>query len=403
MRLVDMDGKVNGEIRAMLKEVKKFASNMARPAGIELDALPGPEDVFAPGSPLWEVFRAYRKLDLHLPGISEELGGMGEVDPEASLLLAERLGHADAGLALGLAASDAPFQIASMAPTKELNKLVKEYCEDYDCTMIGCVPVDTGPGKVLCDNGGKADNQNTLTAVSGKSGYVVSGEIKKAMNANMATHALCDVVVRTKTQPDQPALAVVPLDLPGVTRKGPWARTGQRSLNQGGLAFREVNLPRGYVIRMDQAAFNKVKHLAFLGELQYISSVFAGVALGAVEEALKYSRGRIQGGVPIFEHANIRMQLFNMLKVVEATRANNRRLAGHFATANGNPSTLHAVMAKSLATETASRVASEAIQIFGGYGLTKEFPIEKMFRDSRVAMIEHGANEDLALAAIPAN
>ena len=85
--------------------------------------------------------------------------------------------------------------------------------------------------------------------------------------------------------------------------------------------------------------------------------------------------------------------------MVEAVRSLSRRMALYNAV-QMPPSGPHAVASKVLATEYAFRVASEAIQIFGGYGLSKEYPVEKMFRDARASMIEDGVNETLSLAAM---
>jgi len=127
--------------------------------------------------------------------------------------------------------------------------------------------------------------------------------------------------------------------------------------------------------------------------------VFAGLARAAFDEALKYSKERIQGGKPIFEHQNIKLNLFEMFSTVESTRALNRWMALYNAV-NFPPSVPHAVACKVLATECAFKVASEAIQIFGGNGLSREYPVEKMFRDARTSMIEDGVNETLSLVAM---
>jgi alkylation response protein AidB-like acyl-CoA dehydrogenase len=127
--------------------------------------------------------------------------------------------------------------------------------------------------------------------------------------------------------------------------------------------------------------------------------VFAGLAKAAFDEAYRYSKSRIQGGKLIFEHQNVRLKLMKMFTTVEAARASARRMALYNRLNPMMPSVAHAVAAKCLSTETAFTVASEAMQIFGGYGLAKEFPIEKMFRDARASMIEDGVNEALAIKA----
>jgi len=128
---------------------------------------------------------------------------------------------------------------------------------------------------------------------------------------------------------------------------------------------------------------------------------FTGTAQAALEEAIKYAKKRVQGGRPIWQHQNIKMKLFDMFVSVEAARSLARRVAIY----NGNllkklqpPAVHYAMASKILCTETAFKVASQAIQIHGGYGLCKEYVIEKIFRDSRAAMIEDGTNEVLSLA-----
>jgi alkylation response protein AidB-like acyl-CoA dehydrogenase len=126
--------------------------------------------------------------------------------------------------------------------------------------------------------------------------------------------------------------------------------------------------------------------------------VFAGLARAAFDEAHNYAKERIQGGVRIIEHQNIRLKLFRMFTQVEASRAAARRMTLYNAV-NMPPSGAHAVACKCLSTETAFQVTSEAIQILGGNGLSREYPVEKMFRDARASMIEDGVNESLALSA----
>ena len=159
-------------------------------------------------------------------------------------------------------------------------------------------------------------------------------------------------------------------------------------------------MPKGSVIEADPAAVKETTKL-FTAEInQDFGAVFAGLAMAAFEEAFKYSKARIQGGVPIFEHKNIRLALFEMFTMVEAARANARRTALYCSENPGAPSFSHAAAAKCLSTETAARVASQAIQVFGGYGLAKEYPLEKFFRDAHAGRVEYGANEALALEAM---
>ena len=128
--------------------------------------------------------------------------------------------------------------------------------------------------------------------------------------------------------------------------------------------------------------------------------VFAGTALAALEYALQYAKTRVQGGKAIIHHQNIQLKIFDMFASVEAARSLARRQAIYNKALIDQmqpPAPHYAMAAKIFCTETAFRVASEAIQIFGGYGLSREYPVEKIFRDARAALIEDGTNETLAL------
>jgi acyl-CoA dehydrogenase len=120
------------------------------------------------------------------------------------------------------------------------------------------------------------------------------------------------------------------------------------------------------------------------------------LAQAAFDKALAYARTRIQGGKPIIEHQSISLKLFRMLTMIESARAYSRRVALHNA-ANPPGSAMHALSAKVYCTETSFKVASEAMQIFGGYGLSGKYPIEKIFRDARAGMIGE-ENHALSLA-----
>ncbi|MDI6796097.1 MAG: acyl-CoA dehydrogenase family protein, partial [Desulfatibacillaceae bacterium] len=113
-------------------------------------------------------------------------------------------------------------------------------------------------------------------------------------------------------------------------------------------------------------------------------------------EALAYSKERIQGGKALFEHQNIKHKLFNMFQKVEAARALSRA-ALIYNLNNTPPLTHYSIASKVFCTQTAFEVANDAVQILGGIGLSKEYPVEKIFRDARAALIEDGANDSLMI------
>ncbi len=126
-----------------------------------------------------------------------------------------------------------------------------------------------------------------------------------------------------------------------------------------------------------------------------MGTIFVGLGRAAVEHAIAYSKERIQGGRPIFEHQSVKARLFKMFSQVEAARALARRVYVYNST---HPPLVHySIASKVFCTNTAFEAASGALQIYGGNGLSREYPIEKLVRDARASMIEDGCNDLLSL------
>jgi alkylation response protein AidB-like acyl-CoA dehydrogenase len=406
MSIRDLDIKLTFEQKNIRDTVRKYGSEVLRPAGIELDKLPNPADVTAEGSIFWDVYKRYRELDLHKITIPKTVGGMaGDLDPMSLILTLEEMGYADSGLAISFGVDSMPFALAALSPDPELQGWARDYCEDTKAELVGCWAVtepDHGSDWVLAHTGETRDPKIIPTVKADLKGdeYIIKGQ-KSAWisNGTIATHASLLVCLDPAKGMQGTGVAVVRLDLPGISRGKPLDKIGQRPLNQGEIFFDDVKIPKSWMVVPDPALLEGFREVSLAQVNGGMGIIFGGLAKAAFDEAFRYSKERIQGGKPIFEHQNIKLKLFKMFSMVESTRALTRRMALYNAV-NYPPSAPHAVASKVLATECAFKVASEAIQIFGGYGLSKEFPVEKMFRDARASMIEDGVNEALALVAM---
>ena len=398
----NIDINISNETKAMLREVEKFSMSVMRPAGIELDRLNDPEDVIKDGSVLWDVFKGFRKMGLHTLQIPKSHGGTADdLDSMASVLITEQLGYADAGLTISMGVSSMPFNLAALFPVPELRQLARDFCEDTEGKLIGCWAItEPDHGTDWSLGGNKPKRGPSVTAVLKGDEYIVNGAKSDwVSNGSIATHAVLHVCLDPERGMEGQGLAIIPLDLPGISRGKPLDKMGQRPLNQGSIIFQDARIPKKYMVIPYPDYIKATSGQGLANVNGGMAVVFAGLAKAAYDEAFKYARKRIQGGVPIFEHKNIKIKLIQMFSLVEAARANARRMALYNLASPMNPSVVHAVAAKCLSTETATQVASDAMQIFGGYGLAKEYPIEKMFRDARASMIEDGVNEALALKA----
>jgi alkylation response protein AidB-like acyl-CoA dehydrogenase len=317
--------------------------------------------------------------------------------------VSEEMGHAAADLAISLGVCSFPFTFAMLSPDPEVRDLTRQFCEDTEAKMIGCWAItepEHGSDWILFDGEYSRDSRCApqVTAVVDGDEYVINGQ-KAAWvsNGTIATHAALFLGFDPSRGMENCGIAIVPLDLPGVTRGKPLDKLGQRALNQGEIFFDDVRLPKGYVVCQEPATYQAMAGAILAGANASMGIMFVGVAQAALDEALEYAKQRVQGGRVIFDHQNVKLKLFDMFASVEAARSLARRVAVYNSVTS--PPALHySIASKVFATETAFRVASQAIQIFGGYGLSKDFHIEKIFRDARAAMIEDGVNETLALA-----
>ncbi|MDY6917507.1 MAG: acyl-CoA dehydrogenase family protein [Chloroflexota bacterium] len=402
MGLRELSVDMTEEQKATRDMVKRFATEIVRPAGIELDRMHDPQDVIAKGSPLWEVFRKYRELGLHRGGLPPEVGGI-EQDALTSAIISENVGWGDGGLAVSLSVSVFPYIFAMMSPDPQVQDWTRQYCEDTEGKIIGCWAItepDHGSDWIWFEGENSSDPKcaPSVRAVQDGDDFIINGQ-KSAWvsDGNIATHAALFLSLDPTKGMGGCGLAAVPLDLPGITRGKPLDKMGQRTLNQGEIFFDNVRIPKSMLVIQDPAVHNMVLGAVLSGANGAMGNMWVGVAQSALDEALRYSKERVQGGRPICEHQNIKLKLFDMFVSVEAARRLSRAVTA-FNRATQPPALQYATGSKVFATNTAFRVASEAIAIFGGYGVTKEYVIEKIFRDARAAMIEDGANETLALA-----
>ena len=172
---------------------------------------------------------------------------------------------------------------------------------------------------------------------------------------------------------------------------------GMRALCQGEIYFDNARVPLKYMIAdADQGYSSFFGALTFANMEMGIS--FTGVARAALDHALAYVHERKQGGTEIINHQTVRARLFKMHQKVEACRAMAKRVFDYNYGPNG-PHLLASATSKTYVTDTCVEVCSEAIQLFGGNGLTREYPLEKLFRDARASQIADGENNMLGLKA----
>ena len=396
MSSVEIEGELSAEECAVQETIHKFAEEVMRPAGIQLDALADPSDVIAKDSVLWDVFKKHREL-----GLDEMTSPDSDLTPgqQARLrgIIAEEQGWGDSGLAIGFGVSGFP---RSMALLSGRPALIERFGSPDIVGCWGITEPDHGSDLILfAKEPESAERLGTPNCVARKDGdsWVITGQ-KSAWvsNGTIATACALYCAVDTGDGPRGVAGFVVPLDEPGVSKGKPLDKIGQRALNQGEIFFDGLRVPADYLV-VPPELFAVGIDAGLSQANSGMGATFVGVGQAALDLAISYAKERVQGGVPIFQHQSVKSRLFEMFRKVEAARALSRRVLLHVSTQP--PQLQYAIASKITSTRTAFEVASEALQIFGGNGLSREYPIEKLMRDARASMIEDGCNEVLALTA----
>ncbi len=400
MGLLELSYDLTEEQKVLRAATREFCMAVWRPGAVALDKLADPADVIAPGSVFWDVLRQTYQLGYHRRNLTKEQGGQG-LDALSGILMSEEMGYASADFAITLGVSGFPFNFARMSPDPRVQDMARQFSEDSEAGVIGCWAItepDHGSDWLYSTEGfGEPARAPQVRARLDGNAYVVNGQKSSwVSNGTIATHAALFLNLDAGAGMAGNGIAAIPLDYPGITRGKPWNKLGQRALNQGEIFFDNVRVPKENVVCSDPTIYRRLMDGTLASANAGMGNLFVGVAQAALDEALRYAGERVQGGKVIFEHQSVKERLFEMFTQVEAARSLARRVSLY--NSQGAPSLQYSIASKVFATETAFKVASQAIQIFGGIGLSRDSVIEKIFRDARAAMIEDGVNETLALA-----
>ncbi len=399
---IDSDRLLTDEQKLLRQEVHRFSEEVLRPASVELDALAEPEDVIKRDSIFWKVFRTYYENGYHIRSLPEQAGGAG-LTTEDQIIVTEELGWGSADFSVGLGVTSFPFLFAAGSGNPELlADVVKPFIEDREAKYIGCWAItEPNHGSDTLAVGTQffrnPDVFYGVTARADGDEWVINGQ-KSAWvsNGTIATHALVFLGIEEQKGDGMEGggVALIPLDITGVSKGPPLNKLGQRALNQGEIFFDDVRIPRSYMLAGPQGYPNVIEAV-LTGANAFMGITFAGLARAAFEEALKYTKGRVQGGVPICEHQLVQKRLFDMFARVQA--AQNLARSTLIYNSKGPAAVQMSIASKVFCTQTAFDVASDAVQLHGGLGVSKGMLVEKLFRDARSSMIEDGSNDLLSL------
>lgn len=396
MASIDFEVDLSPEAREIQSVVHRFAEEVLRPAGVELDRMHDPEQVIASGSRLWEVFEQYDKLGVG--GLDFQSSDMQPAEQaRIQAIILEELAWGDSGLALSLATRSTMPSWANMSGQPDL---IERFATPGN-SEIGCWAItepDHGSDTLALNQPHFDDPSIKAGCIAHRDGdeYVIRGQKSSwVSNGPIATGAALFCTIDGDKGFEGGGVAVVPLDLPGVSKGKPLDKIGQRALPQGEIFFDDVRIPAGYMLS-EQDTYRQTLDTQLTLANAFMGVSFSGVARAAYDLANAYAAERVQGGRPIRQHQSVQLRLFDMFRKVETASAFARKVHVYNAT-SPTPKLHYSIASKTYCTRVAFDVASEAVQIFGGNGLSKEYPIEKLMRDARASMIEDGCNEVLSI------
>lgn len=402
MDYLDLDLNLSKEDLMLKKATHEFARDVMRPVAAEMDKMSA-EEAVAPGSPFWDFKKKAYELDFHTILIPDAYGGMG-LSPKQLHIVLEELAWGSVGLTIDLVVAAFPAYLASMVPDEEIiDEIIVPFCECRDGKIAGCWAITEpmhGSDTLLPQYPSFRDPDipAECTATLDGDHYVINGQKAAWVSgAPYATHAALFCQADPSMGHAGGAIIIAPLDLPGVKKGAPLEKLGQRDDPQGEIYFDNVRVPTKYLIAGPEA-YEVMLEIVLSATTVMMGILATGIGRAAFEEALEYAKNRVQCGKALIEHQDVQKKLYDMFSKVEMTRYTTRAVL-EYNQNTSTPAEEYSVLGKVFGCQYAFEVAIEAIQIFGGKRLTKEYIVEKLFRDARAMLIEDGSNDVLAIAA----
>lgn len=244
-------------------------------------------------------------------------------------------------------------------------------------------------GLTEANTGSDAMGMNTTAVLDGDH-YIVNG------SKNWITHGksgdVAVVMVRTGEKGDSKGISAIVIEkgTPGFTHGKKENKLGMRASETTELIFDNCRVPKENLLGKEGEGFKQAMYILDGGRIS-IAALSLGMAKGALQAAVSYSKERYQFGQPISSFQGISFKIADMATEVEAAELLIMQAAD--LKNRGKNVTRESAMAKYFASEVCVRTATEAVQIFGGYGYTKDFPVEKFYRDSKLCTIGEGTSE----------
>lgn len=361
---------ISEESQELVAAVREFCENEVKEQSKEYDRT---------GEWPAEIYEMAKEMQLHMLEIPEEYGGLG-LDKLTCAALYEEMARADAGFALTFAVSNIDLTPVMKFGTEEQKK---RFCDIILEGKFGAFAI-TEP-----QAGSDAANGKTTARKDGDY-YVLNGRKTFITNGGVAgVYLVTAMTDRSKGLKGMSAF-IVEAGTPGLSTGHHEDKMGIRGSNTCDVVFDECRIPASCLLGKEGEGF-KIAMLTLDVSRTFVGCMAVGIAQRAMEEAIKYSKERIQFGKPIAAQQAVAFMIADMEIKIETAR----QMVAHACTLmeEDKPYGMESAIAKCYGGDVAMQVTTDAVQVFGGYGYSREYPVEKLMRDAKIYQIFEGTNQ----------
>ncbi|HEY5766089.1 MAG TPA: acyl-CoA dehydrogenase family protein [Candidatus Deferrimicrobiaceae bacterium] len=367
-----MDFGLTPEHRALRDMVRSFVGKEVRPHARRWD-----EEGEFPSDTVGRL----GELGLLGVMVPEEYGGSG-MDTISYSIAVEEIGKGDGSLGLTVASHNSlcTAHILSFGSESIRRKYLPELASGR---MLGAWALtEPGSGSDSLNMRTRAEWRGDRWVLNGSKMFITQGGVG-------GVYVILAVTDREKGR-DGVTAFLVEAGTPGLSTGKPLHKLGMRSSDTAELILEDLEVRPGNVIGEVNSGFRDTMRNLAGGRIS-IAALAAGIGLGAMEEAIAYARERQQFGQPISNFQAIQWMVADAVTELEAAELMTMRAA--YRKDRGKPYAQEAAMAKLFASEAAMRATIKAVQIFGGYGYTRDYPVERYMRDAKLCEIGEGTSE----------
>lgn len=369
---------LNKEQKMILGEVRKIVQGEIAPRAAELDEQGGFPH---------HTHKILAENDLLNPLLPTEYGGVGLSFLMFSLIMTEIAKACASSSVLLIAQTDGMLPILHGGNNALKEKYLTRLKED-SMVLTALAATEPGAGSDLLSMETEAVKKGDKYIINGQKCFISNGSVADFF----VLYAFTD---RSKGSKGISAF-VVEKTFPGLSYGKNEKKMGMKGSVTSQLFFNNLEVPVENLVGSEGQGFASLMQTLACSRF-FCASQAVGIAQGALDEAVRYSKQRVQFGKPISALSAVQFMIADMAAAVESSRLLTLDCATFFDEGDFRKGALQAAMAKLVASDTAMKVTCDAIQVMGGYGYMKDYPVERMMRDAKLTQIYTGTNQIMRL------